>query len=50
MPKIEGETPPLKTFKDDAPGFLHMNIKYVPQMPDETQRRYLLMSSMPAVP
>lgn len=30
-----------KTFKDYEPGFLHIDIKYLPQMPDENQRRYL---------
>ena len=29
---------PLETFKDDAPGFLHMDIDYPPQMPDEGER------------
>jgi len=33
-----------KTFKDDEPGFLHLDIKYLPQMPDETQRRYLFVA------
>jgi transposase InsO family protein len=40
-----GETkPPLKTFKDYEPGFLHMDIKYLPQMPDESERRYLFVA------
>ena len=30
---------PLKTFKDYEPGFLHVDIKYLPQMPDESERR-----------
>ena len=33
-----------KTFKDYAPGFLHMDIKYLPQMPDEASRRYLFVA------
>lgn len=33
-----------KTFKDYEPGFLHMDIKYLPQMPDETSRRYLFVA------
>jgi hypothetical protein len=33
-----------KTFKDDESGFLHIDIKYLPQMPDETQRRYLFVA------
>ena len=30
----------IETFKDDAPDFLHGDIKYLPQMPDESERRY----------
>lgn len=33
-----------KTFKDYEPGFLHIDIKYLPQMPDESQRRYLFVA------
>ena len=44
QPEIEGEIKPLKTFKDYAPGFLHVDIKYLPQMPDETHRRYLFVA------
>ena len=33
-----------KTFKDYEPGFLHIDIKYLPQMPDETHRRYLFVA------
>lgn len=36
--------PPVKTFKDYEPGFLHMDIKYLPKMPDETERRYLFVA------
>ena len=35
---------PIKTFKDYEPGFLHMDIKYLPQMPDESDRRYLFVA------
>ena len=35
---------PTKSFKDYAPGFLHMDIKYLPQMADETTRRYLFVA------
>lgn len=34
----------VKTFKDYEPGFLHMDIKYLPQMPDESERRYLFVA------
>ena len=44
QPKIEGETQPLKTFKDYEPGFVHIDIKYLPQMPEETHRRYLFVA------
>ena len=36
--------PPVKTFKDYAPGFVHVDIKYLPQMPDEKARRYLFVA------
>jgi Integrase core domain len=36
--------PSIKTFKDYEPGFLHMDIKYLPQMPDEAQRSYLFVA------
>ena len=42
-----GELPeenPKKTFKDYQPGFIHIDIKYLPQMPDEAQRRYLFVA------
>lgn len=30
-----------KTFKDYDPGFVHVDVKYLPQMPDESHRSYL---------
>ena len=44
QPEIEGQTKPVKTFKDYEPGFLHIDIKYLPQMPDQTHRRYLFVA------
>lgn len=43
---LEDKEAPLvhKTFKDYAPGFLHVDIKYLPQMADETARRYLFVA------
>lgn len=38
------QKPALKTFKDYEPGFVHVDIKYLPQMPDEQQRRYLFVA------
>ena len=41
----ENEKPAAKkTFKDYEPGFLHIDIKYLPQMPDESARRYLFVA------
>lgn len=44
IPSIEGESKPKKSFKDYVPGFVHIDIKYLPQMPDETSRRYLFVA------
>jgi len=33
-----------KSFKSYEPGYLHMDVKYLPQMADETQRRYLFVA------
>ncbi len=33
-----------KSFKDYEPGFIHVDIKYLPKMPDEAQRRYLFVA------
>ena len=44
QPEIEGQAEPPKTFKDYEPGYLHVDIKYLPKMPDETQRRYLFVA------
>jgi hypothetical protein len=40
----EHAAPPTKTFKDYEPGYLHIYIKYLPKMPDETSRRYLFVA------
>jgi hypothetical protein len=34
----------VKTFKDYEPGYLHVDIKYLPNMPDAPQKRYLLVA------
>ena len=39
----EPKVPP-KAFKAYEPGYLHMDIKYLPQMADETSRRYLFVA------
>ena len=44
MPVAEGEAAPKKTFKDYAPGYLHIDLKELPQMPDESRRSYLCVA------
>ena len=44
VPELLAGTATKKTFKDYEPGFLHIDIKYLPQMPDEQQRRYLFVA------
>lgn len=36
--------PPHKAFKSYVPGYLHMDVKYLPQMQDEDKRRYLFVA------
>ena len=40
----EGPPAPNKTFKDYEPGFVHVDVKYLPQLPGESQRRYLFVA------
>lgn len=35
---------PAKTFKDYAPGFIHIDVKYLPKMQDEASRGYLFVA------
>jgi transposase InsO family protein len=35
---------PVKTFKAYPPGFVHIDVKYLPQMADDTKRRYLFVA------
>ena len=42
LPKASPE--PRKAFKAYEPGFLHVDVKYLPQMADETTRRYLYVA------
>ncbi|QNM96746.1 IS481 family transposase [Chitinimonas koreensis] len=37
-------TPKHKPFKFYEPGYVHLDVKYLPQMPDETERRYLFVA------
>jgi transposase InsO family protein len=41
--RAQGE-PEKKKYKDYAPGFIHMDIKYLPKMPDEQSRSYLFVA------
>ncbi|XOF34092.1 MAG: IS481 family transposase [Candidatus Electrothrix sp. YB6] len=43
IPAEENEENRPKTFKDYEPGFVHADIKYLPRMPDETERKYLFV-------
>lgn len=40
----KGSVKAHKTFKDYAPGFVHVDIKVLPQMSDEASRRYLFVA------
>ncbi len=42
--KEDLQTAAPKTFKDYAPGFMHVDVKYLPQMPDESSRKYLFVA------
>ncbi len=41
LPRDESGKPAYQPFQDYAPGFVHVDVKYLPQLPDEDQRRYL---------
>ena len=43
-PQPEDDEQSKKTFKDDEPGFIHADIKYLPHMPDETAHRDLFVA------
>jgi transposase InsO family protein len=43
-PEQEGVKKPHQAFKDYAPGFVHIDVKYLPKMPDEDSRRYLFVA------
>ena len=43
IPQPEGEAKP-KTFKDYQPGYVHVDIKYLPTMVDEDNRTYLFVA------
>ena len=41
LPREEPQKAAPKGFKDYEPGFVHVDVKYLPQMPDQEQREYL---------
>jgi len=42
--KPKAPTPAHKPFKAYEPGYLHVDVKYLPQMADESRRRYLFVA------
>ena len=42
--KAKAPKPKHSTFKAYKPGYLHIDVKYLPQMADETRRRYLFVA------
>ncbi len=44
IPQPEDGAEPIKTFKDYEPGFVHVDVKYLPHMPDETAHRDLFVA------
>ena len=42
--KTKEPRPKHSTFKAYEPGYIHIDVKYLPQMPDETKRRYLFVA------
>ena len=43
-PVEKEEVKPKKSYKDYEPGFVHIDIKYLPKMPGELSRRYLFVA------
>ncbi|TCJ18390.1 IS481 family transposase [Parasulfuritortus cantonensis] len=41
---VEAGKPKAKLFKAYVPGFVHVDVKYLPQMADEDKRRYLFVA------
>jgi len=42
--QAQSTRPKHKAFKACEPGYLHVDVKYLPQMADETSRRYLFVA------
>lgn len=44
LEEAAGEKVPLNSFKKYKPGFIHIDVKYLPQMADKKHRRYLFVA------
>ncbi len=44
IPQPEDSAAPTKSFKDYEPGLVQVDVKYLPQLPDETAQRYLFVA------
>ena len=44
LPVAEPAQPPSRRFKAYEPGYFHVDVKYLPQMADETRRRYVFVA------
>ncbi|CAF0705213.1 hypothetical protein MPNT_90005 [Candidatus Methylacidithermus pantelleriae] len=44
LPQSERPANPTQPFKVYLPGYFHVNLKYLPQMADETSRRYVFVA------
>ena len=42
--QVQSPRPQHKAFKAYAPGYLHVDVKYLPQMADESSRRTLFVA------
>ena len=42
--QAQSPRPQHKPFKAYAPGYLHVDVKYLPQMADQSSRRYLFVA------
>ena len=42
--KLKEPSQPHQAFKNYEPGFFHIDVKYLPRMPDQTSRRYLFVA------
>jgi len=44
IPQEENAKKPVKSFKDYEPGFVHIDVKYLPKMVDEDKHKYLFVA------